>query len=224
MSLPTTENVLVDSDVIDIEPTRTMELADSGAMGTLRWDQPNAAAFAGGTLASLVGETDTLRRSHLLAASACLAAIFGLLAVWSFASPNPGTLTAEGSRYSLRVGLIVLRCLLATVVAGLLASEARLTPKRLRVVENVLFLGLTLALMASQYFVDLELMRSGTTYTPTILALIKDGVIQMLVLMMIYGTLIPNSTAVAAQERSWWQCSSVRSPSRFCSQCIPRAA
>ncbi len=199
MSLPTTENVLVDSDVIDLEPTQTMELADSGAMSTLRWDQPNAAALAGGTLASLVGETDTLRRSRLLAASACLAAIFGLLAVWFFASPNPGTLTAEGSRYSLRVGLIVLRCLLATVVAGLLASEARLTPKQLRVVENVLFLGLTLALMASQYFVVLELMRRGTTYTPTILALIKDGVIQMLVLMMIYGTLIPNSPAVAAR-------------------------
>ena len=34
---------------------------------------------------------------------------------------------------------------------------------------------------------------------PIILAFIKDGVIQMLVLMMIYGTLIPNSPAVAAR-------------------------
>ena len=66
-------------------------------------------------------------------------------------------------------------------------------------VEYVLFLGLTLMLMASQYFVGLDLMRRGPEYSPIVLAFIKDGVIQMLVLMMIYGTLIPNSPAVAAR-------------------------
>ena len=93
-----------------------------------------------------------------------LAATFGLLTVWVFASPNPGTLTADGSRYSLRVSLLGLRCILATVVAGLLASEAPLSRKQLRVVEYVLFLGLVLLLMASQYFVGLDLMRRGTNY------------------------------------------------------------
>ena len=104
--------------------------------------QPRPAVAIGeGSLASLAGETDTLRRSRLLAAAVSLAATFGLLLVWVFASDNPGTLTVEGSRYSLRVGLIGLRCLLAVVVAGLLASEAPLTRKQLRVVEYVLFLG-----------------------------------------------------------------------------------
>ena len=97
------------------------------------------------------------------------------------------------------MGLIGLRCLLAAAVAGLLASEAPLTRKQLRGVEYVLFLGLTLLMMASQYFVSLDLAHRGPEYLPIILAFIKDGVIQMLVLMMIYGTLIPNAPAVAAR-------------------------
>ena len=171
----------------------------------IRWPRSPPVAFRPGiatperTLASLAGETDTLRRRRLLAAAVFLAATYGLLTVWVFASDNPGTLTAEGSRYSLRVGLIGLRCILAAVVAGLLASEAPLTRKHLRAVEYVLFLGVTLIIVASQYFVGLDLMHRGPEYTPIILAFVKDGVIQILVLMMIYGTLIPNSPAIAAR-------------------------
>ena len=128
-----------------------------------------------------------------------LAATFGLLGVWVFASDNPGTLSEDGSRYSLRVLMIGLRCMLAAAVAGLLASEVPLTRKQLRAVEYVLFLGMTLVMMATQYFVGLDLMHRGPEYMPIILAFIKDGVIQMLVLMMIYGTLIPNPPAVAAR-------------------------
>lgn len=98
------------------------------------------------TVASRTGETDKLRRSRLVAAAACLAATFGLLLIWEFVSGNPGTLTVEGSRFSLRVGLIVLRYLLAAAVAGLLVSKVPLSSKQLRLVEYALFLGLTLLL------------------------------------------------------------------------------
>jgi len=200
MSTPTTEDLLPAADVIELEPTMTMELLQSGTVPASGSYQPGpAVALVEGSLASLTGETDTLRRSRLLAAAVSLSAIFGLLLIWVFASDNPGTLTVEGSRYSLRVGLIGLRCLLAAAVAGLLASEAPLSHKQLRVVEYVLFLGVTLLLMVSQYFVGLDLMHRGPEYLPIILAFIKDGVIQMLALMMIYGTLIPNSSAVAAR-------------------------
>jgi serine/threonine-protein kinase len=185
---------LFNDDLIELEPTMQFELAGpSGA---------RAGAGVGiveGTMASLAAETDTLRRRRLLAAAVALAAIFGVLLVWVFASDNPGTLTAEGSRYSVRVALIGLRCLLASAVAGLLASEVPLSRRQLRVVECVLFLGVTLLWMASQYFVGLDLMHRGSEYFPIVLAFIKDGVIQMLALMMIYGTLIPNPPAVAAR-------------------------
>ena len=122
-----------------------------------------------------------------------LAAFYGLVCAWDFTSYHPGTLTVEGSRYSLRVGLLAVRCVLAAVVAGLLASAVPLSRRQLRVLESILFLGMTLLLMASQYFVGLDLMRRGSEFAPVILVFVKDGVILMIALMMIYGTLIPNS-------------------------------
>ena len=200
MSTSTTEDLLPADEVIELEPTMHVDRPSRGPRAPAARTTPRpAVAIVEGSLASLAGETDTLRRRRLLAAAVFLAATFGLLSIWVFASDNPGTLTVEGSRYSLRVGLIGLRCLLAAAVAGLLASEVPLSRKQLRVVEYVLFLGLTLVLMASQYFVGLDLMRRGPEYLPIILAFIKDGVIQMLALMMIYGTLIPNPPAVAAR-------------------------
>jgi serine/threonine-protein kinase len=175
----------VDDGVIELEPT-----IDMGG---------ETAAPRQGTLASFGGETDVLRRQRLLAAAVFLAVTFGLLGAWVFVSDNPGTLTDSGSRFSLRLGLLVLRCVLAAFVAGVLASEVPLTAKQLRVFEYVLFLGLTLLCATSQYFVNLDLMRRGPGYVPIVLAFIKDGVIQIMALMMIYGTLIPNRPTVAAR-------------------------
>jgi tRNA A-37 threonylcarbamoyl transferase component Bud32 len=198
MSMSTTEDWPPSDEVVELEPTLNLDVANPLATGSLTSLRPGL-AMPEGTLASLAGETDALRRRRLFAAAVFLAATFGLLGVWVFASDNPGTLTADGDRLSLRVGLIGLRCILAVAVAGLLASEAPLTRKQLRGVEYVLFLGLTLTMMASQYFVGLDLAHRGTAYAPIILAFIKDGVIQMMALMMIYGTLIPNAPAVAAR-------------------------
>ena len=162
--------------------------------------QPGPAVALGeGGVVSLTDETQLLRRRRLFAAAVFLTVTFTVLMIWVFASDNPGTLTVEGSRFSLRVALIGLRSLLAGAVAGLLASGAALSHKQLRAVEIALFLGLTLLMMTSQYLVGLDLMHRGPEYSPIILAFIKDGVIQMLALMMIYGTLIPNTPRIAAR-------------------------
>jgi serine/threonine-protein kinase len=198
MSTSTTENWLPAAKAIELEPTMHQAVGqpwvDRGT-GSHRSGRP--VAIVEGSLASFTGEMDTLRRRRLLASSVFLTVTFGFLLVWVFASDNPGTLTVEGSRYSLRVGLIALRCLLAAAVAGLVAGELPLSHRQLRVTEYVLFLGMTILIVASQYFVGRDLMRRGPDYTPIALAFIKDGVIEMLALMMIYGTLIPNPPAVA---------------------------
>lgn len=198
MSISTSEAPAPDDEVIELEPTVQVGLAGPSATGSPAVVHAGL-SLSGGTLASLAGETDILRRQRLLAAAVFLAAAFGLLTVWNFASDHPGTLAADGSRFSLRVVLGGLRCLLAAAVAGLLASEVPLARRALRVVEYVLFLGLTLLVMASEYFVGLDLVRRGPEYAPMILAFVKNGVIRMMVLMMIYGTLIPNRPAVAAR-------------------------
>jgi serine/threonine-protein kinase len=187
------------SDVISLEPTKTLKLANPAFAG--RVGVPQAAVFSleDASEGSLAGETETLRRRRLLAASVCIALTYAVIAIWVFASANPATLTADGSRYSLRVGLLVFRCLLATVVAGILASKMRLNHGALRAIEDVLFFGLVLSLMVGDYFVGLDLMRRGPSYALMTVAFLKDGVIQILVLMMIYGTLIPNTPGESAR-------------------------
>ena len=188
----------LDPEVNDLAPT--VVLADRRPGPPPAGPRPEAAvALVEGRPPSLTAETHSLRRRRLLAAAVFLAATFGLLTLWVFLSDNPGTLTAGGSRYSLRVGFLAARCALAAAVAALLASGASLTRTQLRAAEYVLFLGLSLLLMASQYFVGLDLMRRGPEYLPILLAFVKDGVIQMMALMTIYGTLVPNPPAVAVR-------------------------
>ncbi len=194
-----------DSEVLDLEPT-AMHAALPGDYATEPHDFTRAGrgsapiAFVEGSAGgSLTGETHDLRRERLKAAAIALAAVYGLLMVWVYESDNPGTLAVDGSRFSLRVILIGLRCLLAASIAGLLSSEAPLSRKFLVALEYTLFLGLTALLLVSQYTVGLDLIRRGHDYLPILLAFVKDGVIQILTLMMIYGTLIPNRPAVAAR-------------------------
>ena len=190
--MPTTHEPT--DDLIELEPTLTLEAA-----GGL--DNPLSSPFVRdeGTQANYSDKTEALRRKRLLATAIFMAAVYSILTAWVFASDNPATLSADGSYFSLRLGMLVLRCLLTAGAAGLLASEVPLSPGRLRAVEYVVFLGLTLLAMVNLYFVGHDLMRRGPEYLPTLLAFIKDGVIQMIVLMMIYGTLIPNPPARAAR-------------------------
>src|SRR6516165_9494190 len=159
-------------EAIKLEPMVRGDLARAGdGDGAVAPPRPGlTVALEQGSPASLTAETDTLRRRRLLAAAVALAAFYGLYTAWVFASDNPGTLTAEGSRYSLRVGLLAVRCVLAVVVTGLLASRAFFSHRQLRVLESVLFLGLTLLLMVSQYFVGLDLMHRGPGFAPATLA------------------------------------------------------
>ncbi len=202
MSQPQSPNLVEGDAEVELVPSGTWSIADETASGgqsafSTDVDQSAHVALVAGTMASLGAETHSLLRRRLLGAAVFLAATSGFLLFWIFLSDNPGTLTAEGSRFSLRVGLLALRCLLTAGVAGLLASEVSLSRKQLRVVEYVLFLGMTALVMASHYFVGLDLIHRGPEFAPVILAFTKDAVIQMMALMLIYGTLIPNPPKTA---------------------------
>jgi serine/threonine-protein kinase len=196
--MPTTQQS--PNELVNWEPLSEPELSASRTGASSDAPRPRTGvALVEGSVASLAAETQPLRRRRLLAAAAFLAAAYGLLLGWVLLSDNPGTNTADGSRFSIRAGILALQSLLSAAVAGLLASKVGLTQRQVRVAEYVLFLGLTLLVMASQYFFGIDLMHRGVQYMPVILAFIKDGLIQMIVLMMIYGTIIPNPPTIAVR-------------------------
>jgi serine/threonine-protein kinase len=201
MPEPTTEDRSPIEETIQLPPTvRVNPVAAPVGAHAANADRPRpAVAMVDRTVASLGAETEALLRRRLFAAALALSAIFGLLLIWVFASDNPATLTVEGSRFSPRVGLLGVRCLLAAAIAGILGSAIPLSRKQLRTIESILFLGLAFFIVTSQYLVNLDLMHRGLEYAPMILAFIKDGVIQMFTLIIIYGTLIPNKPSVAAR-------------------------
>jgi hypothetical protein len=146
-------------------------------------------------------DSDYHVRQRLKQSAVIVASTAALLFLWDFISDNPATLTADGSYFSLRVGLEALESLLAVVVVGLLASRAEFNRDKLRIVEYVLFLGVAALLIASQYFVVLDLMRRGdpALYAPIILSFIKNGVLQILGLMFVYIIFTPNPPWIAAR-------------------------
>src|SRR5262249_47876944 len=88
--------------------------------------------------------------------------------------------------------LISSRFLLAAAVAGLLLSPIRLSTWGVRAFEAALFGGLTILVVVSLYVVNLSMLAHGGEIA--MVAFMKNGVIQMVVLMLLYGTFIPNRT------------------------------
>ena len=134
-------------DPVVNDPPPTVELVDRRLAPPRAGPRPEAAVtLVEGRPLSLTGETDSLRRRRLLAAAVFLAATFGLLILWVFVSDNPGH-AHRGGQPLFAPGGAARGCaaLLAAAVAALLASGAPLTRKQLRVVEYVLFLGVTAA-------------------------------------------------------------------------------
>ncbi len=139
-------------------------------------------------IASLVGETGSLRRHRLAATALLLVIAYAILLAWHlwFRPPHG----------ALAWALISSRFVLTACVAALMLSPIPLSARRVRAVEFALFGGLTIVVMVSQYVVNLSFLRRGETIE--MVAFMKNGVIQMVVLMLLYGTFIPNQPRTVA--------------------------
>jgi serine/threonine-protein kinase len=148
-------------------------------------------ALVTGTPASLTGEMGKLRRHRIAAAALFLAA--GSLAVllWSFFGLD------LGRSASLSHVLGGLRLFLAAAVAGLLMSPLALSAGQVRAAEYALFGGFIGLMCVGQYVVNLDLLRHHDI--PGVIAFIKNGILGTIVLMVLYGMLIPNHPQTTAQ-------------------------
>jgi serine/threonine-protein kinase len=170
--------IAADDEVIELEPkTARTHPAGRAPVGLVR-----------GGAESLASQLDSLRRARLGASAAFLTVFFGVLTLWNL-------FTRESALW-FAAPPMSLRFLLALVVAVLCFSRVRLTPLAVKAIELGLFGGLTVLLCLTQYFLNLELIARGhllgaVSYT-------KNGIIQLSVLMVLYGMLIPNTAKSAA--------------------------
>ena len=188
MSTSTADEEL-DAEVIDLEPTAHITAepwASRAASSSFGQDPVMAAGEAG--QASLAGEIGTLLRPRLAAASLLLTVAYAILLIWYVfvgAGHNPASWA-----------ILIARFALPAIISGLILSPIELSTPALRRLEYALFGGLTILVLLSQYVINLSLMQRGDY--PAMVAFVKNGVIQMVVLMFLYGTFIPNRPRTVA--------------------------
>jgi serine/threonine-protein kinase len=79
---------------------------------------------------------------------------------------------------------------IAAVCAGVIVSRLSLTPGQVRAIEYVFFGSLTLILVLSQYVGNLTMIEKNDLLG--VIAHVKNGILGIFVLMVIYGMFIPN--------------------------------
>jgi hypothetical protein len=187
-----TTHELSEEDVIELEPTMQMELVEPLAVGASASPVSGpGVALRSGSLASLAGEMGSLRRRRIGAAALFLAVGSGAIFLWSFFGFDLG----HSAPLSHAVG--GMRCVLAAAVAGLLLSRVALTAGQIRFAEYALFGGFIGLMAVNQYIVDLDLLRQNDI--PGEIAFIKNGVLGTIVVMVLYGMLVPNHPKTTAQ-------------------------
>jgi eukaryotic-like serine/threonine-protein kinase len=138
---------------------------------------------------SFVDDTAKLLRRRLFALALFYGSIIAVRYVFSLFVPDSGEGLAGSS--------LAARTLFSFAIAGLLGSRQNFSLKQLRAIEY-LFFGLhTLTILATQYLVSSELITRGDAVG--VVAFDKNGVIRIMVLMLLYGVVIPNNPKVTAR-------------------------
>ncbi|AMV38631.1 serine/threonine-protein kinase [Planctomyces sp. SH-PL62] len=173
---------------IDLIPTEfQLPPADDGLM-TARLEPHVGAAteFSG----SLAAETQDLRRRRLASAALFLAFITAGLLAWSLLAGHFGR---NWGASLIRVGQFVL----SSGVAAVLLSREPLSRRTVKGLEFGLFGAIALSIGAAQYLLGVEYLRQSDALGMA--TYLKNGVIGSIVLMLLYGALIPNDAATAAK-------------------------
>jgi eukaryotic-like serine/threonine-protein kinase len=175
---------LLEHDEVELEPTR---IADGdGDAATARAESPRAAA---GLATSFGSDTTNLLRSRLAAVAGIVGLFFMVRYVFSLFVPDSGEGLAGSS--------FLARSIFSFAVLMLLRSRQTLSLPKLRAIEYVFFGLQTLAIVYTQYWISGVLIDRGDAVAAVSFG--KNGVIRILVLMLVYGVLIPNDPKVAAR-------------------------
>ncbi len=145
-------------------------------------------ALATSSMPSLTTETGELLRTRLKAAALFLAVAYGLFFLLGVVEP-----TSTHGHIRLFLGLRMSLCI---AVAALLASPVVLSLPQLRAMEYGFFGIMVLAMVLTQYMAGSALIDRGDQIR--LVGLEKNGVLNFLVLMILYGVFIPNDPKTTA--------------------------
>jgi eukaryotic-like serine/threonine-protein kinase len=175
---------LLDDELIDLEPSIELEAVSAPE------SRPGfEVGLVRGSFASLSREIHSLRRRRLGSAALFLAAVFAVLLLWS--------LFGKTTDHWLVVLMLFLRFAIAAVCAGVIVSRVSLTTGQVQWIEYVLFGSFTVIIIVTQYQVNLDYLRSDDI--PGVISHMKNGVMGMFALMVIYGMFIPNDPRSTAR-------------------------
>jgi tRNA A-37 threonylcarbamoyl transferase component Bud32 len=173
---------LLDDDLIDLEPSLELELASPA-------DHRAGGGVAQATAGSLARETHSLRRTRLGSAALFLTVVFAILFLWSLFGTQP-------DHWFVSLMMFV-RFAIAAACAWLCMSGVSLTSQQVRWTEYVFFGSFTIILVTTQYIVNLDLLQHDNIVG--FITHLKNGVMGMFGLMVLYGMFIPNDPRSAAR-------------------------
>jgi tRNA A-37 threonylcarbamoyl transferase component Bud32 len=181
---PAEQTDYLHDDEIALEPTRVADSETaSGAAGSS--SGPTQTTMA----TSFVSDTELLLRQRLLIVALIWAALTGVRYLFALFDPFTGEGLASGS--------LLARTLFSLAIAALLAERRPLQLRELRLIEYLYFGLLTISILVSQYLVSSELIMRGDAIS--LVSFDKNGVIRILILMLLYGTMIPNDAKRATR-------------------------
>ncbi|WP_165245107.1 serine/threonine-protein kinase [Paludisphaera soli] len=184
------KNAGADAPDADLEfiPTETnLTVADDG-LPTARMN--SWAGVIGDTAGSLVAETQDLRRRRLAAAALFLACLSAGLLAWALVT---GKLWEHWGTGVIRGAQL----LVAAAAAAVLLSQIPLSRRAVRGIEFALFGAFAISIGISQYLFGVEYLRQGDAVAMA--NYLKNGVIGTIILVLLYGALIPNDAVTAAK-------------------------
>jgi hypothetical protein len=171
-------------DEIALEPTRSFGFDSAPSADSSGWGATSTSLAT-----SFVNDTAKLLRTRLFAVALFYGSIVGVRYLFSVFVPDTGEGMAGSS--------LAARALFSFAVAGLLGTRQTFSLKQLRAIEY-LFFGLhTLVILVTQYLISSELIARGDVVG--VVAFDKNGVIRIMVLMLLYGVVIPNDPKITAR-------------------------
>jgi serine/threonine-protein kinase len=181
--VPLVPSALVTLGEVELEPELEALLDESSTSNSPRISLVPAAFPA------FRGEGERTLRDRLLAAALYLTVAYTIFAIFGYYYPIPPN--------GLALESVIARVFLGAGVVLLLLSPAKLSHNQLRSLEYLYFAALVIIVMVAQYWVCS--IHIAERDAPHFIAFEKNGLLNLLVVMVLYGVLIPNKPVVTAR-------------------------